>query len=152
MNDRGAVNIKIIAAVVLVAILAAAGAAYFLVIKPKMPHKPKPAKKVDWEKEFTIVEEDGFKEMTFTTADGRYFVVTLAFEIPLKAKGLPEELKGKKAMISESIYQVMGTYQLDELIAPDKQKDIKEHLKNVINTHLDKGKIQSVIFESFASQ
>jgi flagellar basal body-associated protein FliL len=152
MNANGKIKIIVIVGIVVVMMLAAGAAAYFVVIKPKMDGAPKKEKEVDWEKEFSIINIEDFTDLVITTSDQKYFQVTLAFEVKLADKTLPEELEMKKAMISEAIFQLLTTYTLDELASPEGQKAVKERLKNVINTKLTKGKINSVIFERFASQ
>jgi flagellar basal body-associated protein FliL len=153
MNETGKVKILIIAIIVVAMLALAFGAVFFLVIKPKM-HGPKKHKEVEWEKEFTIIKVEDFTDLTVTTADEppRVFQVTLAFEVRLKDKALPEELEMKKAMISQTIFQLLSSFPLEELNNPDSQKAVKERLKNAINNQLSKGKINSVIFERYASQ
>lgn len=76
-------------------------------------------------------------------------VAKVNMELELKGEGVSEEIEKRKAQIRDYIIIILSSKTYEEVSTKDGKNNLRNEIKDTINSYLTKGKITNVFFTEF---
>jgi flagellar FliL protein len=76
-------------------------------------------------------------------------VAKVNMELELKGEGVGEEIEKRKAQIRDYIIIILSSKTYEEISTKDGKNNLRNEIKDTINSYLTKGKITNVFFTEF---
>ncbi len=108
----------------------------------------------DYFKEYTIFNSDELDGIALNpvNAEGRFIVLTMGFEHAQADKMLPEELGLKMGIIKNNMIDYLSAQDISYLEDIKNRKEIKDKVKELVNSLISRGKITRVLFTQYVIQ